>query len=442
MAKLNKTTSGLLYYDDFREKSLMWTLSPSNANNIAFEEGGLRMKHNKRYASYTMVEPYLEEYSCIVHLDHIPVNYDDFAGVLIMSTVQQYAECQSYMATGPSELVNSESFKADIENIVSVILDDANYVKWAEDDDPIYEPGISELPSRVPGSEIVNPAVFMDVKYNWIKFTKMKYKYIFWASVDGYSWIEIGSVVFSNSCQIGFFIYGTEDEDILNNSHCFFKSIALYNSKYMTFQGIDRSYDCEVIDDKNNVIFRTDDTAHSYMISRSNKEILVNTLISPMPICNAKLRIYPKREYDNTLMTFDLGEKIYGGDVFSLERNIKLFIDNQEISTLELYDLGNFYTGNHYIKVDLYNAEDYILHDIKVKVIRYSEYYGGEEEVVVATTPFGESRPAPDLEYKKEIVIDSIEPSQGRSFFMRLTDTPVQDFYMTAHSYRFKIIVE
>lgn len=422
----------------------MWTLSPSDANNLAFEEDGLRMKHNKRYVSYTIVEPYLEEYSCIVHIDHKPVNYDDIAGIIIMSSSHEYAECQSYMATGPSELVNADSFKVDIENMMNRLLADTNFVHWYQDDEPVKEntPEITETPNRVPGTSVEDSLAFIDVKYNWVKFTKMKRKYIFWASTDGYTWIEIGNVIFEGGCQIGFFIYGTEDEDILKNGHCVFKSFAIYNSKYISFQGIGREYECELIDNANHVVFRTDDVSYSYMINRSNKEILINTLVSPMPIMSGKLRIYPKHDYDNTVMSFDLGDKIYGGDTFSLERNIKLFIDNKEVSSLELYDLGDFYSGNHYIRVDVYNAEEYAISNVKISVMQYSEYYGGEEMVAIAKTPYGEQLPAPDLEYKKSITLNDIGPSQGRSFFMKLTDTPTQDFYMTAHSYRFKIIVE
>lgn len=442
MARLNKTASGLIYYDDFKEKSLMWTLSPSNANNLAFEEDGLHIKHNNQYVSYTITEPQLEEYSCIVHLNHKPVNYDDIAGIIIMSTSHDYAECQTYMATGPSELVNADTFKSDIIKMINALLDEINCVRWYQDDEEYIPTDMPDPVNRLPGTSIKDPLTFVDVQYDWIKFTKVKRKYIFWASTNGRTWVEIGNVKLQDSCQLGFFVYGTEDENIVKHSHCVFKSFALYNSKYITFQGIDREYDCEVIDGDNSIIFRTDDRAYSYMISRASKEILINTMISPMPIRNAKLRIYPKGEYDSTLMVFDLGSEVYGGDTFSLERNIKMFIDNHEVDALELYDLGKFYTGSHYIRVDLYNAEEYAISDVKVSVLQYSEYYGGEEAIGVAITPFGELFPPPDLEYKKTIVFDSIEPSQGRTFFMKLTDTPTQGFYTTAHAYRFKIIVE
>ena len=77
MSNLVKTQDGLLFYDDFSDKSLMWTLSPSDANCLSFGDNGLRMIHNKKYCSYTITEPAVDEYSCIVKLDHIPFNFDD-----------------------------------------------------------------------------------------------------------------------------------------------------------------------------------------------------------------------------------------------------------------------------------------------------------------------------------------------------------------------------
>ena len=221
MSKLTKTASGLLFNDNFEEKTLMWTLSPSNANNVAFEEDGLHMYHNKSYTSYTIVEPALEEYSCIVHLNHVPVNYDDIAGIIVTRTPYDYVECQSFMATGPSELCNSENFKVDVQNMFDTLINDTNYVKWylndEEENDTVYTGDTSSIPNRTPGTTINKPEGFIDVLYPYIKFTKMKQKYIFWASTDNKTWIEIGNAIFNDSCQIGFFIYGTEDEDILNN---------------------------------------------------------------------------------------------------------------------------------------------------------------------------------------------------------------------------------
>ena len=443
MANLNKTSSGLLFYDDFSEKTLMWTLSPSDANNLSFGENGLQLKHNKRYVSYTIVEPSVEEYSCVIHLDHVPVNRNDIAGILIMSANKKYAECQSYVATGPSELINSEQYEYEIEELVRQLMDESNYVQWFLNDEEVV--ALPENPTesstdRLPGTPVDETKPFVDVRYPYIKFTKMKTKYVFWASVDSFTWIEIGNVKFDNSGIIGFFIYGAEEEQIIRKSHCYVKNFALYNSKFITFDGITRDHECEIVDDLGNIVLRTDSIAYAHMISRSNKQILINTITTPMPIQNGILRVYPKNQYENTIGTYDLGEKVYGGDSFTLERNLKLYINGIELKPTDLYDLGTFYHGSYYIKIDIVNEDEYDIADVKLKVIAYSEYYGGEHEVAIAL--YKDLATESELEYSKEITIDFIHTLESKSFFMKLTDIPIQDFYMTAQDYRFKIIIE
>ena len=441
MAKLNKTNSGLLFKDDFTEKTLMWTLSPSDANNVFFGDSGLQMKHNKRYVTYTIVEPSVDEYSCIVKIDHIPANYDDIAGVLVMSTVKDYAECQTFLATGPSELVNSEQVNLDIENMIKDVIAD-NVVTYSIDADNAIDDNTQAPTSsaHIHGASVDTDAPFVDKIYRYIKFTKNKYKYMFWASEDGNEWIEVGNVKFDNSGVIGFFIYGTEDKEILDNSHCFFKSFVLYNSKYITFEGIDRKYEVEIFDENGNIIMRTDDTKYMYNINRSNKQILFNSTSTSLPIKNGILRIFPKNNYEHTISQFNLGEEVYGGDGFTLERDIRLFIDKTELKPTELYDLGTFYRGSYFVKIDVHNNEDYILHDVTLKVLKYSEYYGGEEEIALALHLEGKSES--ELVYSKRVVIPEIKPSESKSVFMKLMDKPSQALFNTGNDYRFKILIE
>ena len=441
MAKLNKTNSGLLFKDDFTEKTLMWTLSPSDANNVFFGDNGLQMKHNKRYVTYTIVEPSVDEYSCIVKIDHIPANYDDIAGVLVMSTVTDYAECQTFLATGPSELVNSEQINLDIKNMIKDAIAD-NVVTYSIDADNAIDDNTQAPTSsaHIHGASVDTDAPFVDKIYRYIKFTKNKYKYMFWASEDGNEWIEVGNVKFDNSGVIGFFIYGTEDKEILDNSHCFFKSFVLYNSKYITFEGIDRKYEVEIFDENGNIIMRTDDTKYMYNINRSNKQILFNSTSTSLPIKNGILRIFPKNNYEQTISQFNLGEEVYGGDGFTLERDIRLFIDKTELKPTELYDLGTFYRGSYFVKIDVHNNEDYILHDVTLKVLKYSEYYGGEEEIALALHLEGKSES--ELVYSKRVIIPEIKPSESKSVFMKLMDKPSQGLFDTGNAYRFKILIE
>ena len=444
MAKLNKTSSGLIFKDDFTEKTLMWTLSPSDANNVFFGDNGLQMKHNKRYVTYTIVEPSVDEYSCIVELDHIPANYNDIAGVLVMSTVKDYAECQTFLATGPSELINSEQVNIDIENMIKdAIADNVVTYNIIDSNSTINSNNDTQAPNsytHIHGTSVNTDAPFVDKIYRYIKFTKNKYKYMFWASEDGNEWIEIGNVKFDNSGVIGFFIYGTKDKEILDNSHCFFKSFVLYNSKYITFEGIDRKYEVEIFDENGNIIMRTDDTKYMYSINRSNKQILFNSTSTSLPIKNGILRIFPKNNYEQTISQFNLGDEVYGGDGFTLERDIRLFIDKTELKATELYDLGTFYRGSYFVKIDVHNNEDYILHDVTLKVLKYSEYYGGEEEIALALHLEGKSES--ELVYSKRVVIPEIKPSESKSVFMKLMDKPSQALFDTGNDYRFKILIE
>ena len=435
MANLNKTNSGLLFFDDFSERTLMWTLSPSDANCLSFGDAGLKISRTRRYVTYTIVEPSTEDYSCIIKLDHIPANVDDIAGIVVMSTTREYAECQSYLATGPSEMGNSQDVFVDIENMVKDILAE-DYVQW-EDVSDTETPVIPEEG----GAVIIPTEGFVDEIYQYIKFTKTKYKYIFWASKDGLVWIEIGNVKFDNSGVIGFFLYGTTDEALLaQDNHCFFESFALYSSKYITIEGVDRQYEMEMRDENGNILLRTDNIQYAHMLSRSNKICVINTATMPTPIKNATLRVYSRSNYAVTINEFPLGESIYGGDSFTLESNIELFINNIKINQSEIYELGQFYRGSYFIKLDIRNSEGYMLHDVKVKVIRYSEYYGGEEEVYLAAHADGIV--PENLMYEKEIIISRISPSEGQSVYLKLLDKPVQDFYMTANAYRFKIVIE
>jgi len=467
MASLNKTNNGLLFYDDFSEKTLMWTLSPSDANCLSFGDNGLQINHTRRYVTYTIVEPSTEDYSCVIQLDHIPAKVADIAGIIVMSNAKDYAECQSYFATSESEIVNSEIQETELETMIHHIMDE-DYVRWSDNDnenltgnyvidengntfttverivhsllDPSY---VRWDDSEEDSSEpiIIPPTSgFVDEIYQYIKFTKTKYKYIFYASVDGSIWIEIGNVKFENSGVIGFFLYGTDDIDIINKSHCFFNNFAIYNSKYITIEGVDRQYEMEIYDANNNVILRTDNIQFAHMISRSNKTCVINTTTMPTPIKNSRLRIYSKTNYDVTINEFLLGETVYGGDGFALEPNIELFINNTKINQSQIYELGEFYRGSYFIKLDIHNSDEYILSDVKIKVIRYSEYYGGEEEVSIAV--HSDDILPNNLFYQKEVIIGRINPSEGKSIYLKLLDKPVQDFYMTANSYRFKIIIE
>ena len=449
MSKINKTNSGLLFFDDFSEKTLMWTQSPSDINCMSFGDSGLQILHNNSYVTYTIIEPELDEYSCVVHLDHIPFNETDIAGVIVMSTAKDYAECQSYIAYEPSEIINREIPTTDeINTMINDILNNKldNFVEYTIDNDEVntIDNKTNTIATVSEDGKVTTISTksetFVDKLYKYIKFTKEKTKYRFLASTDGLTWIEVGNTTFNDAGVIGFFIHSTEEQEVIDNSHCYFHTFAIYNSKYIVLDGIQDNHEFEIYDGDGNIHVRSDDIKYTPLINRLNKKCVINTTTMPTPIKNAQLRIFPHDNYSTTISSFSLGEDVYGGDMFTIERDIKLYINNQEIDPFKLHDLGTFYRDSYFVKLDLYNNEDYILNNIKVKVIKYSEYYGGEEEIAVAL--YDENHIESELIYTKEVIIDSIAPSEGRSVYIKLIDKPIQDFYMTANSYRFKIMIE
>lgn len=425
MANLIKTANGLLFYDDFSQRSLVWTLSPSYAKNVVeFGDKGLQLKHSDNYCIYTMVEPENEDFSCIVQLDHIPYNENDVAGIIILSNNKEYAECQSYMATEPSELENGDKYYQSVIDAIENTVDD--YLNSSNTTTPSTVQQVQTIP-------------FTDTLYKYIKFNKMKYKYVFYASSDGINWIEIGNVSFDDSSVVGFFIYSTTDQDVIQNSHCYFNNFALYKSKYFVFEGIDRLNEIEMYDGDGNTVFKTDTIDFLSKVSRWSKTCSVSTNMLTLPIRDAKIRIYPRGKYEETIAEYELGD-VWGGDEFTITRDVKVFIDGQQINTNEIYDLGTFYRGSYFIKLVIENSDNEAISDMKIKVIKYSEYYGGEEAVGIAL--YDENEPNSTTEYGKQVDIELLQPSESRTIMIKLVDRPVHDFYMTANNYRFKIVIE
>ena len=440
MARLSKVSDGILFHDDFTNPTVMWTLSPSDATGIQYGEDGLRLLHGKRYVTFTIPEPSSDEYSCVVELDHVPFNYKDIGGIIVISNTKEYAECQSFKATGPSSFQNSTVINADIERLVHETFNNS-VVLWSQNDEEPESASIYDGETYTPttnGALTVDPN-FVDVMYRYVKFTKIKHKYIFEASTDSYTWIDIGNVRLEGCGVVGFFLYGVDDVQVWRNSHFIVKDFAFYRNRYITIQGINRNREIEIIDGNGHIILRTDDVNYGYMFSRLGSEILINTTTMPTPIINGKLRIYTRGEYNATINTYDFSEKMYGGDSFIVENYIKLFVNEQEVSMYQMYDLGSLCGEDRFVKMSIQNLEDYDLQDVTIEVIAYSEFYGGNKYIKIALDDPNE-RPW-KLNYQQKLVIPYIQSHAYVNMYLKLTDKPMQEFYKVANDYRFKIMI-
>ena len=418
MAKLIKSANGLLFNDDFSTRTLMWELSPSEKSSVLeFSDKGLRIKHSDTYVTYTIVEPEAYEYCLVTRIDHHIFNENDVCGVIIMSSTEQYAECQSCYTDMPSAITNTY-------HTHDVVFD-------------------SDAPE-----EELSPVDWDITEYSWIKVHKILGSYLFYASIDGYNWITVGSAKYEHNGCIGLFQYAARDKNnhvdnaLIDNSYCYFRNFDIYKGKSIIINGIDRqTYDLEITDEHGHILVRTDNPHLNHLANWKESTCIIDTTSFPIP-SKAIMKVYERRHYDESNRVYDLGT-IYGGDVFEYEHDIRLFVENVEVSQDELYDLGDFYSGSYYIRLEVHNFDDETVYNKTVKVIRYSEYYSGEEEIDIADAdPLMPGEMPYSLDYKKEVVLDEIRQSAGRNLYIRLTDKPVNDFFTTANDFRFKITIE
>ena len=426
MPKLNKTESGLLLYEDFKQSSLIWTPSPNNYQDIEFGEDGLRIRHSDLYKTITLEEPE-GNFSFMCKINHKPIDADDIGGVIIMSNDTFYAECQSYVATKPSYITNANQTEDQIIDFINQFLE--KYVEYSiEDDEGIYPSTSTSNSGNTSSSGGSNSSNFVDVMYPYIKFTKLNSRYTFWASTDCVNWIEVGNTELADSNRVGFFLYSFEKDT--TNSNFYVEYAVLYNNNYVIIDNIKENQDIEL---------RTQDGAliydmNSNPVKRKNNQIFIDTTLLKMPFENIRLVILQNKKI---IYEYEIPELI-GGDKYSYWYDIKVCIDNQELNQEELFDLGTFYHHEQTIRVDIYNQEEYELENLKVSVTSYSPYYDGNETIGVSLYDENEE----NYSFSDVVTIPNIQPTEGKSILIKLTDKIMQNFYKKAGAYRFKINIE
>ena len=429
MPKINKTESGLLLYEDFKQSSLIWTPSPNNYENISFGEDGLRIRHSDVYKTITLEEPE-GNFSFMCKINHKPIGADDIGGVILMSNDTFYAECQSYVATKPSYITNANQTEQLIIDFVNQLLE--KYVEYTIEDDygtyPNSSASSGSSSSSSGTSSSGNNTSFTDVMYPYIKVTKLNSKYTFLASTDCVNWIEVGNTELPDSNRIGFFLYSF-DKDI-TDSNFYVEYAVLYNNNYVIIDNIKENQNIEL---------RTKDGAliydmNSNTIIRKNNQIFIDTTLLRMPFNNIRLVVLQNK---NIIYEYEIPELI-GGDKYSYWYDIKVCIDNQELNQEELYDLGTFYHHDQTIRIDIYNQEEYELENLKISITSYSPYYDGNETIGVSLYDENEE----NYSFSDAVIIPNIQPTEGKSVLIKLTDKIIQNFYRKPGAYRFKINIE
>lgn len=436
MSKLNKTASGLLLYEDFKENSLIWTPSPNNYMNIGFSEAGLQIKHSNIYKTFTIQEPQ-DNYCFVCKLNHIPINEHDIGGVIVMSNDTSYLECQSYIANKHSYVTNRDAEKEQVLEFLDEILE--GFVEYTITDDngtyPENSSTVPVVPPTIPGGAgSSNNSTFEDIMYAYIKVIKKNTVYTFFASTDGKEWIEVGNSKFNDTHRIGFFLHSISEltEEDLTKSNFYVEYAMFYDNNYVIIKNVKNIVDkIELRDEDGSLIC---DNTHGMIAIKDNMAYIDTTLLK-MPYNNVRLVMLNSSKE----LLFDYYvSQLVGGDRYEYGYDLKVCIDNIEINQEELFKLDAFKTNNQTVRIDIYNQEQFEITNLKVSISSYSVYYEGSETLGISLYDVNEEI----YDFKESVTIDSIMPSEGRSVLIKLTNKTVQNFYKKEGAYRFKLNIE
>ena len=433
MSKLNKTASGLLLYEDFKENSLIWTPSPNNYMNIGFSHEGLQIKHSGTYKTFTIQEPQ-DNYCFVCKLNHIPINEDDIGGVIVMSNDTSYLECQSYVANKHSYVTNRDADKEMVLEFLDEILE--GFVEYTVTDDTgTFPENPATIPSTVPGGigSSYN-GTFEDVMYAYIKVIKKNTVYSFFASTDGKEWIEVGNSKYNDTHRIGFFLHSISNltEEDLTKSNFYVEYAMFYDNNYVIIRNVkDTIHRIELRDKDGSLIC---DNTHQMLVIKDNTAYIDTTLLK-MPYNNVRLVFLNASK--KILFDYYVSQLV-GGDRYDYGYDLKVCIDNTEINQEELFKLDAFTSNDQTVRIDIYNQEEFEITNLKVSISSYSVYYNGCETIGISLYDVNEEI----YDFKESVTIDSIMPSEGRSVLIKLTDKTVQDFYKKEGAYRFKLNIE
>lgn len=473
MADFVKKENGLLFEDDFQENSLLWQLSPSDYSILERTEDGLRIKKNASYTTLSIREPSLDRYSCYCEIQHNPFDEKDIAGIALFSNAQDYAECQSCKMTIPSGYQNSESLKDLVLSLIDnsidakkyvkyqIGFDDTNdnidfrtssqiasqgetewteycqrimdevlskkYVKWNYDD---LNSGTIQGENWEDVKDAANQSLlaFQDKNYKYIKFDKINAGYSFYASVDGVQWIEVGTTGFDGIVNIAFFTNGSNNPEVINNTDFVVKKIILHSNRYIKITGIKEDYKFKIMKAGEEIA-----SSGSWGVQQNGESTYyIDTHKLTLPF-SGDLYLYQ----DEAVVYHKSLENLYGGDELLFTYDLRVSVNNQEVFTDTLFELGTFIDNKQAFKIDLYNNESFDLRNVSIKVKAYSEYFSGADPIMIGVyDPNNIS-----TEFKKELIIDKITSTQGVSLFITLDPKAVQNFYNNAESYRFKLVI-
>lgn len=485
MPVLNKLASGIILHEDFKRNSMIWTPSPENYNGIVFTGHDIKMLYTKTYKTFTIQEPQ-EDYMFTCEIDHVPQQKDDIAGVIVMRDKENYIECQSYMADTHSYVTNMNIIDQEIIDYINQIIDLANdhshdkyvtflcddgvtsgpdqdseshekYVTWQADDgyhiwpedDGIIPGSYGSLAEDAGFSRITSRSenkTFEDVLYRYIKVVKKNSIYTFFASEDLVKWVEVGNSKLLDSHRIGFFMqelgesmceYDEETGTITDKgSHFNIKEANFYKSNLVTIRNVKPGTRIQLLGKPAEGYYYDKILTETGRdnVSEIDKDIYIDTTLisdSWMNRTGACIKLI-----DENSRVYEYRGPVYPGDVYEFSYDLLVSVNTRVVEQNKLFALDAFYDNTQTVRIDFLNREEIVLKDIHVRISAYSVYYSGNETLRISLYDENEE----DYDFKDtEVIIDEMQPSEGKSVLVKLTDKIIQDYYMKEGEYRFKL---
>lgn len=176
MPRLSKIQTGFMYEETFNNSGIVWQPFPQTDNFIADGTNFKLYAGNERQMILTSLPA--EDFVMQVKIQHQPLSFNNFAGVVVVKDKDSWVECRSYR--------DEETEKAIIQ------------------------------------------------LYQYIKIVKKIDNFIFYGSIQGRQWEMIGSCRMFDANLIGFYIESDEPGSFLT-----IEEVKMYKTPVITFLGVE-----------------------------------------------------------------------------------------------------------------------------------------------------------------------------------------------------------
>lgn len=216
------------------------------------------------------------------------------------------------------------------------------------------------------------------------------------ASKDGLNWEDFGSTKLLDSNSIGYYL--NDSKNALEIFNC-----EMYKSNFITIIGIDKTQNIKIYDENNKEIVTNVDMKYI------EDSVVIDLSSKLLPIDNAKIEVESGGRLSDTI-TID---KLYGGDVYSFEPEIRFIVDEANMDNGN-FDLGLVQGKEKVYDLQVVNEGDFTKTGI-LKIVGVSSYDKGDSMVYLM--PYGDSSGSSELSKELEI---SLLPGTTTKFLIKI----------------------